>query len=185
MSARIIRRSLLATPPSLALGVRVATAAAGDKRRQAPGGPVLVVTDPADPFGQYYAEILRAEGLNEFGPNVGPLNAQTLAGLPGRRARADDSPPPQAPTLTTWVSGGGNLIAMRPDAELAGLLGLGATSGDSRQRATCRRHRPAPGAASRARRCSSTAPPTAGRAQARRRRDALLGREHRDARARR
>ena len=31
-----------------------------------PGGPVLVVTDRRDPFGGYYAEILRAEGLNEF-----------------------------------------------------------------------------------------------------------------------
>ena len=45
-----------------------------------PGGPVLVVTDPADQFGQYYGEILRAEGLNEFAvANVGALNAQTLA----------------------------------------------------------------------------------------------------------
>ena len=33
---------------------------------QGPGGPILVITDPGDPFGTYYAEILRAEGLNEF-----------------------------------------------------------------------------------------------------------------------
>ena len=31
-----------------------------------PGGPVLVVSDSGNPFGSYYAEILRAEGLNEF-----------------------------------------------------------------------------------------------------------------------
>ena len=30
--------------------------------------------------------------------------------------------------LTDWVSGGGNLIAMRPDPQLAGLLGLTGTS---------------------------------------------------------
>ena len=29
-----------------------------------PGGPIQVITDPGDPFGRYYAEILRAEGLN-------------------------------------------------------------------------------------------------------------------------
>ena len=38
---------------------------------QGPGGPVLVVTgpdlaNPAQDFGSYYAEILKAEGLNEF-----------------------------------------------------------------------------------------------------------------------
>ena len=31
-----------------------------------PGGPILVVTSAANPFSNYYAEILRAEGLNEF-----------------------------------------------------------------------------------------------------------------------
>src|SRR4051794_16474852 len=30
------------------------------------GGPILVVTTAANPFSSYYAEILRAEGLNEF-----------------------------------------------------------------------------------------------------------------------
>ena len=47
---------------------------------QGPGGPVLVVTDPGDPFGTYYAEILRAEGLNEFAvTDTGNLDAATLA----------------------------------------------------------------------------------------------------------
>ena len=31
---------------------------------------------------------------------------------------------PQVTMFTTWVNGGGNLIAMRPDKQLAGLLGL-------------------------------------------------------------
>ena len=33
-------------------------------------------------------------------------------------------------SLSTWVQGGGNLIAMRPGAALAGLLGLGSDTGD-------------------------------------------------------
>ena len=48
---------------------------------QGPGGPILVVTDPGDPFGTYYAEILRAEGLNEFAvTDTANLNAGALAG---------------------------------------------------------------------------------------------------------
>ena len=43
-----------------------ASGASAQSPAQGPGGPVLVVTDPADNFGEYYAEILRAEGLNEF-----------------------------------------------------------------------------------------------------------------------
>ena len=35
----------------------------------------------------------------------------------------------QASTLGDWVDGGGNLIAMRPDARLAGLLGLTSAGG--------------------------------------------------------
>lgn len=97
-----------------------------------PGGaPVLVVVDPGDPFGQYYAEILRAEGLNEFAvAGAGTLSAQSLAGyqvvLLAQTALSDA----QAQVLRTWVTDGGDLIAMRPDARLAGLLGLGSDGGD-------------------------------------------------------
>ena len=31
-----------------------------------PGGPILVLANTANPFSTYYAEILLAEGLNEF-----------------------------------------------------------------------------------------------------------------------
>jgi ABC-type sugar transport system substrate-binding protein len=48
----------------LALGLAGRTAAAPPSG--APGGPILVITDPSNPFTGYYAEILRAEGLNEF-----------------------------------------------------------------------------------------------------------------------
>ena len=45
-----------------------------------PGGPILVITTPANPFSQYFAEILRAEGLNEFAlRDVSTVTAATLA----------------------------------------------------------------------------------------------------------
>ncbi len=92
---------------------------------QGPGGPILVVTSSTSPFSTYYAEILRAEGLNAFATmDASSLSASTLAGydvviLPKMSLSAS-----QVSTLTTWVNGGGNLIAMAPDAQLSGLLGL-------------------------------------------------------------
>ena len=41
-------------------------AGVGRRPNQGPGGPILVVTGDSNPFGRYYAEILRNEGLNEF-----------------------------------------------------------------------------------------------------------------------
>src|SRR4051812_26638313 len=97
---------------------------------QGPGGPVLVVTDPGDRFGTYYAEILRAEGLNEFAvADTGNLNAATLADYQVVVLAQTAVTDAQTTVLTNWVQGGGNLIAMRPDARLAGLLGLGAPTG--------------------------------------------------------
>src|SRR6187397_1500113 len=49
----------------LACSMRVGTAAAADPT-QGPGGPILVISSSSNPFSTYYAEILRAEGLNEF-----------------------------------------------------------------------------------------------------------------------
>ena len=48
-------------------------------------------------------------------------------------------------TLSGWVSGGGNLIAMRPDEQLAGLLGL-TDAGTTLANAYCGRDGAAPGA---------------------------------------
>ena len=97
-----------------------------------PGGPVLVVADGG--FGGYYAEILRAEGLNAFAvAGTSALDAQQLAPyrvvVLGQTAVSDA----QAAALGAWVQGGGNLIAMRPDPRLATLLGLGADGGDVAQ----------------------------------------------------
>ena len=93
------------------------------------GGPVLVVVEPADPFGRYYAEILRAEGLNEFDVATRALDAATLAGYEvasSAQTAADDA---QVSMLTNWVQNGGKLIAMRPDTKLASLLGLSLSGG--------------------------------------------------------
>ena len=99
---------------------------------QGPGGPVLVVTDPADAFGTYYAEILRAEGLNEFAvKSKAELSPATLAPYQVVLLARTSLSAAQASVLDGWVQGGGNLIAMRPDAQLAGLLGLGADTGTS------------------------------------------------------
>ena len=80
--------------------------------------------------GRYYAEILRAEGLNEFAvTSKANLSAPTLAGYQVVLLAQTSVTDAQAALLNGWVQGGGNLIAMRPDAPLAGLLGLGSETG--------------------------------------------------------
>jgi len=93
-----------------------------------PGGPILVVTSASNPFTIYYAEILRAEGLNEFA--VSDINALTATSLSAYDVVVLGEQPltaPQVTMLTDWVTAGGNLIAMRPDPQLATLLGLATT----------------------------------------------------------
>jgi hypothetical protein len=96
----------------------------GQSPADGPGGPVLVITAPGDAFSDYYAEILRSEGLNAFETEDGPVTSDKLAGhstvILATAARTDA----EVALLTTWVNAGGNLIAMRPDKKLAGLLGL-------------------------------------------------------------
>ncbi len=90
-----------------------------------PGGPILVISGGANPFGRFYGDILRNEGLNEYlAVDISAVTASTLAAYDvvvlGEVALSDA----QVAMLTTWVNGGGNLIAMRPDKKLAGLAGL-------------------------------------------------------------
>jgi len=97
---------------------------------EGPGGPVLVISTAANPFTRYYAEILRAEGLNEF--TVSDISLVTPAilsnydvailGEMGLMAG-------QVTMLTDWVNAGGTLIAMRPDPQLDGLLGVTSAGG--------------------------------------------------------
>ena len=96
---------------------------------QGPGGPILVISDPSDPFDRYYAEILTAEGLNAFDVrNADQVSDATLGGYSVVILASDA--PALASSLSAWVQGGGNLIAMRPGTSLAGLLGLGSDTGD-------------------------------------------------------
>ena len=94
-----------------------------------PGGPILVISTLANPFTKYLDEILLAEGLNEFtdadisGATANTLSAYDVVILGDMKLTA-----PQASMLTTWVMNGGNLIAMHPDKQLAGLFGLTSTS---------------------------------------------------------
>ena len=88
----------------------------------------------------------------------------------------------QVSMLTDWVQGGGNLIAMRPDKQLAGLLGLGADAGDASERLPQGRHRlaaRAPASPAQTMQFHGTADRYAlGRRDGGR--DAVLGRDHRD-----
>ncbi len=128
MSTGTIRRIVIAALVVVATGVAWAPSA---QAQAPPGGPVLVVADPADEFGQYYGEILRSEGLNEFAvADVGTLSAQTLSAYQVVVLAKTNLSALQAGVLNTWVTGGGNLVAMRPDDDLAGLLGLGSRTGD-------------------------------------------------------
>src|SRR5918998_1891576 len=117
----------------LALGVILLTRpeAASAAPEDGPGGPILVVGDESNPFSLYYAEILRNEGLNEFdvvrdsasfsGATLNGYDVVIVGDVPLNNAQAN--------ALSTWVNAGGNLIAMRPDANLASLLGLSGPSG--------------------------------------------------------
>lgn len=92
---------------------------------QGPGGPILVVTSTANPFTQYYAEILRAEGFNEFSTaDISTVSATTLAAYD--LVILGDTPltAAQVTIFTNWVNAGGSLIAMHPDKQLASLLGI-------------------------------------------------------------
>ncbi len=87
--------------------------------------PILVLTNAANPFTAYYSEILLTEGLNSFAlADASTLSAGMLAQrevvILGEQALTEA----QVITLSNWVHQGGNLVALRPDKKLAGLLGL-------------------------------------------------------------
>jgi hypothetical protein len=126
----ILTSLLLCTAVTIATAVAATHAARAAAPGDGPGGPVLIVTDPGDPYGRYYGEILRAEGLNAFAiTTLGALTPQALAAHPVVLLAQSNVSADQAAMLTAWVQGGGNLVAMRPAASLDGLLGLGPNSG--------------------------------------------------------
>ena len=87
--------------------------------------PILVLTNAANPFSQYYAEILLTEGLNAFElKDISSVSSATLALYDVVILGQVALQPSQVSIVSNWVNAGGNLIAMRPDKKLAGLLGL-------------------------------------------------------------
>lgn len=97
-------------------------------RAQATFAPVLLITH--GDYGAYLGEILRAEGLNLFDQvAITGMNASLLAQYavvilgPGSLTLG------QVAELRAYVNGGGRLLAVRPDAQLADLFGLGASVG--------------------------------------------------------
>jgi hypothetical protein len=128
MRARIVGLLLVVLAVlGLIVSLTPAARAVGDPA-QGPGGPILVITSASSGFGKYYAEILRTEGLNSFA--VRDIASVTPEILAEHDVVVLDKMPlasAQVTMLSNWVNGGGNLIAMAPDPQLAGLLGIAAT----------------------------------------------------------
>ena len=86
--------------------------------------PIAVITSTTNPFTKYGADILQAEGLSFATLDVSLMSPAVLnyydAVVLGNVALTAA----QVTTLTNWVNAGGNLVAMRPDKQLAPLLGL-------------------------------------------------------------
>ena len=98
--------------------------AAGDPA-QGTDGPILIVTTAGSNFGIYHAEILRNEGFTNFAvADVGAVTPATLARYDVVILTKMALTAGQVSALTSWVNGGGNLIAMAPDPQLSTLLGL-------------------------------------------------------------
>lgn len=99
---------------------------------QGPGGPLLVITSSANKYSTYYAEILRAEGLNYFDTrDISTVNNTVLDNYDAVVLSEMTLSQAQADMISSWVTAGGNVVAMRPDTKLASLLGL-TSSGTTR-----------------------------------------------------
>jgi Domain of unknown function (DUF4082)/Bacterial Ig-like domain/Bacterial Ig domain len=94
--------------------------------------PILVITTTGNKFTEYYQEILRAEGFGNFGAiDITHVTKWTLfprvsQASPYQVIILGEMPltPAQVTALSNWVQAGGRLIAMRPDKQLASLLGI-------------------------------------------------------------
>ncbi len=95
--------------------------------------PVLLIYNDSftsNKFGRFLGEIMKAEGFNLF-------DTQQLSGVTAALLADYDSvvlvqtslSPAQATMFSQYVTGGGNLIAMRPDSQLNSVFGLGGAVG--------------------------------------------------------
>jgi hypothetical protein len=86
---------------------------------------VVVSSASANPFGRYLEEILKTEGLPAYSTvDVAGLTASQLADAKLVVLAEMALTGTQAQLFRDHVNGGGRLIAMRPDAQLASVLGL-------------------------------------------------------------
>lgn len=89
------------------------------------GNPILVVGGSSNAFSFYTAEILRAEGVNSFDTaDIASVSAATLSAYDLVILGNVPLSAAQTSMFSTWVNGGGNLVAFRPDKQLASLFGV-------------------------------------------------------------
>jgi hypothetical protein len=87
--------------------------------------PILVVESAANPFSSFVTEIMKAEGINGYSVNdISLVDASYLSNFDVVVLGDVSVTPAQVTALTSWVNAGGNLLALSPDKQLAGLLGL-------------------------------------------------------------
>jgi hypothetical protein len=110
----------------MVLVAAMAVAVAG-VRGQGGTAPILVVLNDGagNPYDNVLPEILRAEGINSFNTiQLADLDASDLTGVQLVVLSETPLSGGQATLLTTYVNGGGRLVAMRPDSQLDGVLGI-------------------------------------------------------------
>jgi hypothetical protein len=92
--------------------------------------PILLVTSASNPFSRYYSEILNAEGFNDFATaDISTVTPSKLKNFDIAILGEVPLTATQADMLASWVKGGGNLVAMRPDVPLTELLGIARVPG--------------------------------------------------------
>jgi fibronectin type 3 domain-containing protein len=86
--------------------------------------PIAVLTSAANPYTTYLGEIVRSEGFSFASLSASLMSPAVLAYYDVILLGEMPLNAAQVTMLSDWVNAGGNLIAMRPDKQLAGLLGL-------------------------------------------------------------
>ncbi|QMU31022.1 DUF4082 domain-containing protein [Adhaeribacter radiodurans] len=93
-----------------------------------PGGPILIITSATNPFSSYTAEILQAEGLNEYSTfDITSVSSTMLNSYDVVIVGDIPLTDAQVTMLSNWANAGGMLITFSPDTKLASLLGINPT----------------------------------------------------------
>lgn len=117
--------TLTATLGAVSGSATLTATAAPPQATEGPGGPILIVTHPGNPYGRFLAEIVRAEGFMAFSAmDVDLVNPAVLASHDVVLLAEFPLTAAQAAMFDAYVATGGNLVAMRPDPQLAATLGL-------------------------------------------------------------